>query len=158
LDKEQTSDLILLTGCADYWLSSVLAGRQSEGEKLVDNLEVHFDDKELADELSKRFDRAVKLVKTFKHVSGKHYFLELQLFDTYLRTRYLNQQIEKISQIVGLPVVATGDVHYPHPEDWEIQRLSNSIAWNVPVDQLAERRDYEAGKAAYPTSDREVAT
>src|SRR5699024_7194833 len=65
---------------------------------------------------------------------------------------------EKISQIVGLPVVATGDVHYPHPEDWEIQRLSNSIAWNVPVDQLAERRDYEAGKAAYPTSDREVAT
>ena len=158
LDKEQTSDLILLSGCADSWLSSVLAGGKSEGEKLVDNLEVDFDDKELTDLLSERFDRAVDLAKRFKDVYGTRYYLELQLFDNYPRTRYLNQQIEKISQIVGLPVVATGDVHYPHPEDWEIQRLSNSIAWNVPVDQLAERRDYEAGKAAYPTSDREVAT
>ena len=99
LDKEQTSDLILLSGCADSWLSSVLAGGKSEGEKLVDNLEVDFDDKELADALSERFDRAVDLAKKFKDVYGTRYYLELQLFDNYPRTRYLNQQIDRKSVV-----------------------------------------------------------
>lgn len=153
LDKELTSDLILLSGCADSWLSCTLAGGKSLGERVVDNLPVDTD----TEELDERFYEAVRLAERFKEVYGTRYYLEVQLFDNYERTKYLNKRIVEIAEDVGLPIVATADVHYPHPEDWEIQRLSNAIEWNRTVEDLAQSRDYEAGKAAYPLSDLEVA-
>ena len=166
MDKELTSDLIVLSGCADSWLSCTLAGGKSESsEKLVDNvsmeeMKAQMNDEEwddFTDALASRFTKAVELVKKYKEVFGTRFYLELQLFDNYPRTCYINQRIIEIHEITKVPLVATADVHYPHPEDWEIQRLSNSIAWNVPVEQLAAQRDYEAGKCAYPLSDKEVA-
>ena len=154
LDPEATSDLIVLSGCADSWLSCVLAGGKSLGDRLVDS-EAPSDEHE--EELQTRFDKAVKLAERFREVYGDRYYLEVQLFDNYERTRYLNQKIVEISDLTSIPIVATGDVHYPDPEDWEIQRLSNAIAWDTPVDVLAEKRDYAAGLCAYPRSDKEVA-
>ena len=165
MDKEQTSDLIVLSGCADSWLSSVLAGGKSEGEKLVDNVSIEEMKKQMNDEeyddftdaLAERFQRAIKLVNDYKEVFGTRFYLELQLFDNYPRTCYLNQRIIELHEITKVPLVVTADVHYPNPEDWEIQRLSNAISWGETVESLAAKRDYEAGKAAYPLSDREVA-
>ena len=165
MDKEQTSDLIVLSGCADSWLSSTLAGGKSEGEKLVDNVSMEETKRQMTDEeyddftdaLAERFQRAIELVNDYKEVFGTRFYLELQLFDNYPRTCYLNQKIIELHEITGVPLVVTADVHYPNPEDWEIQRLSNAISWGETVDSLAAKRDYEAGKAAYPLSDREVA-
>ncbi|ATW58597.1 DNA polymerase III alpha subunit [Corynebacterium phage Darwin] len=168
LDPELTSDMILLSGCADSWLSCTLAGGKSLGDRLVDT--VSLDDQlsellnagkdeaydRLVDAVYERFQDGLSLAKTFQEVYGDRYYLEVQLFDNYARTRYLNQKIEEIHRETGIPIVATADVHYPHPEDWEIQRLSNAIQWKKSVDDLAKNRDYEAGKAAYPLSDQEV--
>lgn len=152
LNRDLTSDLIVLSGCADSWLSCLIAGGKSLGPRLVDN--------EVAgtkEELEERKSKALELAKRFRSVYGDRYYLEVQLFDNYERTKYLNQVIEWISDETGIPVVATADVHYPHPDDWEIQRLSNAIAWNVPVETLEASRDYAAGLCAYPLSDKEVA-
>lgn len=150
LDPEQTSDLILLSGCADSWLSCTIAGGKSIGPTITE------EEASNADRQRTSFEEGLALVERFRAVYGDRYYLEVQLFDNYPKTCYINRVIEKISSETGIPMVATGDVHYPHPEDWEVQRLSNAIKWNVPVSQLAENRDYAAGLCAYPTSDREV--
>lgn len=153
LDPELTSGLIILSGCADSWLSCLLAGGKSLGERLVDTEPPRDKD---AEELEARYLKAKKLVGLFRKTYGDRYYLEVQLFDNYPRTCYINQRIEQLSEETGVPVVVTADVHYPDPEDWEIQRLSNAIAWDTPVERLAQSRDYAAGLCAYPRSDREV--
>lgn len=153
LDPELTSGLIVLSGCADSWLSCLLAGGKSLGERLVDTEPPRDKD---AEELEARYLKAKKLVGLFRKTYGDRYYLEVQLFDNYPRTCYINQRIEQLSEETGVPVVVTADVHYPDPKDWEIQRLSNAIAWNTTVERLAQNRDYAAGLCAYPRSDREV--
>lgn len=155
LDPEQTSDLIILSGCADSWLSCVIAGGKSLSERLTpEQCDTLAEDTN--DMLDDYLQEAVNLVERFQEVYGDRYYLEIQTFDNYYRTRFINQCIEHIYRETGVPVVATADVHYPHPDDWEVQRLSNAIKWGKTVDQLAEGRDYEAGKATFPENDREV--
>ena len=150
LDPEQTSDLILLSGCADSWLSCTLAGGKSLGIRRHEGIGPM---KESDDD---RLQAGAELGERFQEGYGDRFYLEVQTFDNYHRTRFLNQQIEVLSRETDVPLVATADVHYPLPEDWEIQRLANAIEWKRTVSSLAEGRDYEAGRASYPESDREV--
>lgn len=154
LDPDLTSHLILLSGCADSWLSCTLAGGKGSGERLVDTEEP---DETLNEELEVRYNKAVKLAEKFRDVYRDRYYLEVQPFDNYPRTCYLNQKIVEISHTLSIPIVATADVHYPHPEDWEVQRLSNAIAWGETVEGLAKKRDYEAGLCTYPEDDKSFA-
>ena len=154
LDPEQTSDLLLLSGCADSWLSCTIAGGKSLGEPLTpEQCDALLSDE---DALSEHLQEAVNLIERFQEVYGDRYYLEVQVFDNYFRTCFINKCMEHLSRETGVPLVATADVHYPNPEDWEVQRLSNGIAWANSVEQLAQNRDYEAGNASYPTSDRQV--
>lgn len=152
LDKEQTSHLILLSGCADSWLSCAIAGGKSLGERLdEEESELFLRDEEA---LSEHLQEAINLVERFQEVYGDRYYLEIQPFDNYYRTCFINKCIEHIAAETGIPVVATADVHYPHPDDWEVQRLSNAIKWGKSVEELAEGRDYESGQTTYPLSDK----
>lgn len=154
LDPEQTSDLLLLSGCADSWLSCTIAGGKSLSEPLTpEQCDALLSDE---DALSDHLQEAVNLIERFQEVYGDRYYLEVQVFDNYFRTCFINKCMEHLSRETGVPLVATADVHYPNPEDWEVQRLSNGIAWATSVEQLAQNRDYEAGNASYPTSDRQV--
>ena len=153
LDPELTSDLIILSGCADSWLSCTIAGGKSLGNRIVDNLPIDHQDLPL---LAEKRAEALELAERFKAVYGNRFYLEVQLFDNYERTCYINHVLEELSSELAIPLVATGDVHYPSTEDWEIQRLSNAIAWKSTVKDLAEKRDYKSGLCAYPLSDVEV--
>lgn len=151
LDPELTSELVLLSGCADSYLSCLLAGGKAIGPRLFEEVDIEdFDTFSAA-------DAAMELAKRFKDVYGSRYFLEVQPFSDYKRTCYLNQKIVQIGKALNIEIVATADVHYPAAEDWEMQRVANSIAWHVPVSSLEEKRDYKAGNCSYPLSDLEIA-
>lgn len=150
MDPKLTSDLLILSGCADSWLSCTIAGGKSLGPKF-DEMSP-WEDLPIEDNLQK----AVTLAENFQEVYGERYFLEVQRFKNYERTRHLNSQIRQISSELDIPMVATADVHYPYQEDWEVQRLSNAIAWGTTVEQLAEGRDYEASPVTFPSSDKEM--
>lgn len=148
LDPELTQGLVLLSGCADSWLSCVLAGGKSLGIRRQED----YGPMELSDD--DRLQQAAELIERFEEVYGDRYYLELQPFANYSRTVFLNQQIESLSRELEVPLVASADVHYTHPEHWEIQKLSNSIAWKVPFADF--ERDYEADPCTYPTSDKDI--
>lgn len=155
LDPEQTSDLIVLSGCADSWISCTIAG----GKSLGDNFTAEQCENLISgpsEMLENHIQKAINLVERFQEVYGDRFYLEVQAFDNYYKTRFINRIIEQIHHETGIPMVATADVHYPHPDDWEVQRLSNAIEWKTTPEALAENRDYEAGRATFPESDKEV--
>lgn len=149
LDPELTSDLVVLSGCADSWLSCTLAGGKGLGPRI-------FEEEGWEDDSEERLQKAVTLAERFQEVYGDRFYLEVQRFKNYDRTRYLNQNISQISHELGIPMVATADVHYTHPDGWEAQRLSNGIKWAKTVDQLAESRDYAASPCTFPLTDKEM--
>ena len=154
LDPDQTEGLIVMSGCADSWLSCTLAGGKSLGEALTEEEIANLSDEDLAE----RREEALALVKRFKRVYGDRYYLEVQPFHNYFRTVFLNQQIAWLSEQSGVPLVGTADVHYPHKGDWEVQRLVNAMGWGTTVETLAKQRDYEASPCTFPESDREYAS
>lgn len=153
LDPEKTQGLIVLSGCADSWLSCTLAGGKSLGEKIVDAEEVPAE--EIEEEAKERYSQALDLVHRFRDVYGDRYYLEVQPFFNYPRTCFINRQIERISRELGVPIVGTADVHYPRQEEWEVQRLANAMGWGTTVENLACSRDYSASPCTFPSSDRE---
>ena len=59
----------------------------------------------------------------YENVFGKgNFFLELQDHGIALQSR-INPQIVRISRETGIPLVATNDVHYIEPEDYEMQKV-----------------------------------
>lgn len=155
LDPKGTSDLIVLSGCADSWLSCTIAGGKSLENEFprVDTAEQEPSQEKTAE----AFQNALALVEDFRHCYEDRYYLELQRFKSYFRSCYINRTIEKIAQTTDIPMVGTADVHYPYPDDWEVQVALNSIAWRVSEQDLLKGRNYAADPCSFPLSDREFA-
>ena len=63
------------------------------------------------------YDEAKKTALEYRDIFGEdNYFLELQDHGIPIR-RWWNQQLMKMSQETGIPLVATNDVHYTYAED-----------------------------------------
>lgn len=155
LDRKLTSDLIVFSGCADSWLSCTLAGGKSVTDvPRLDNLANPTEaDKQM---YLSRYPLGVELAKRFQECYSDRYYIELQPFSFYMRTRVLNSMNVRIGKELGIPLVATSDVHYPLPSDWETQVYLNAIAWNQTPSKLTERRNYERDPQAYPRSEKEL--
>ena len=155
LDSKLTSDLVVLSGCADSWLSCTIAGGKGTDYERIDKAE----QVELLTEEDKatRYAEAFRLVENYLDCYGDRFYLEVQRFKNYARTRLINQQICLLSDDLGVPLVGTADVHYPLPEDWSTQLALNSIAWKVPEEELSAKRDYSADPCTFPLSDKEFA-
>lgn len=151
LDPAKTEGIIILSGCADSFLSCVLAGGKSLGDPLTED---EINDMSEA-ELEFRLSWAEGIVNEFVKVYGNRYYLEVQPFYNYFRTRFLNRCLVELMHRTGVPLVGTADVHYPTKDGWEVQRLANAIQWNSTVEELAENRDYEASLCTFPESDEE---
>lgn len=66
-------------------------------------------------------------VARFKDLLGDRYFLEMQIFPELHGTRQINKAYLQIAEEMGVQYVATGDVHYPHAADNEMQLLIHAI-------------------------------
>ena len=67
-------------------------------------------------------ERAEELIRTHLEIFGtERFFFELQHHPTVKEQQTVNEALLKYSRTYGVPIVATGDVHYVHEHDAEAQ-------------------------------------
>ena len=101
--------LIVLSGCTGSKLATDLIGGKGR--------EAHRPD----------IAAARDTVARFKDLLGDRYFLEMQAFPELSGTRDINKAYLQVAQEMGVQYVATGDVHYPHATDNDMQLLIHAI-------------------------------
>lgn len=143
LDPAQTQGLLVLSGCADSWLSCVLLGGKSLGDKRSEFTQSQLDD-------------AMRLIERYQECYGDRYYLELQRFPELDRSTLLNQTFADLSVKLGVETVATADVHYPLPEDNKMQRVLHAATRSTGTVEAADASwEYDI-LLTYPTSDQEI--
>lgn len=142
--------LVVLSGCSDSLLSCTLLGGKSNGPK-----------REKAS--SWDVDAAERVILGFRDLLGDGYYLETQHFPELQRTRTLNPILAELSERTGVPLVATADVHYPMPDDNEMQKIlhaagrgSGSVeaqeaTWEYDIRLTHPLSDFHIGKALVGT-------
>jgi DNA polymerase III subunit alpha len=136
--REHAEDLIVLSGCADSKLACDLLGGKG--------VEAHAPD----------YRAALATAAKFRDLLGDRYYLEVQAFPELERTGVLNTHYARISRELGIPLVATSDVHYPNPDDNEIQKILHTIGRGKGTVSVAEAEwEYDI-RLTYPESDAMV--
>lgn len=131
--------LIVTSGCADSLLACTLLGGKGIPEPDRPN-----------------FEGALAVARRYKRLLGDRYYLEVQQFPELERTRILNPTYAEISKLTGIPLVATADVHYPLPEQNEIQKILHAASRNTGTVAAAEAEWEYNIRLTYPTSDRQL--
>ncbi len=98
-------------------------------------------------------DGAIAVARYYREVFDGHYYLEVQDHGDAKFTR-LNPAIADIGRELGIPVVATNDSHYTHPDEAEAHDVLLCIGTNATVDQ--EGRYKFDGKGYYVKSEDEM--
>jgi len=132
---DHSEGLIVLSGCSDSLLScSLLGGKSIPPEEAS-------------------WDRARRVAQRFQALLGDRYYLECQMFPELDRTRQLNEAWERLSNELGIPLVATADVHYPQPDDNEMQVILHA-AGRGAGSVAAQEASWEYGiRLTHPVSD-----
>ena len=106
-------------------------------------------------------EKAVEVANWYKSVFDDRYFLEIQ--ENGMEEQLIvNRGCSYISSVTQVPLVATSDVHYVYPEDWEAQDLllcintgkfrTDSNRMKIDTDQLYLRSP-EDMYAAFPENE-----
>jgi DNA polymerase III subunit alpha len=128
--------LIVTSGCSDSLVACSLLGGKS-----------------IATE-DASFERAKRTALGFKRLLGDRYYLECQMFPELERSRAINEAYERLSRETGIPLVATADVHYPLPDDNEMQVILHAAGRGAGSVESQEA-GWEYGiRLTHPLSDR----
>lgn len=133
--------LAILSGCSGSFLACSLLGGKG-----------------IPEPVTKRagYNRALEVIDRFYSIFGNYYFLEVQPFWELPRTSEINTTYEKLSKETGVPLVVTCDVHYPRPEDAEMQAILHAVhRGKHSVDDMMREWNYEV-PMTLPMSDREL--
>lgn len=130
--------IIVLSGCSDSLLAcSLLGGKGIAPEEAS-------------------ADRAIKLAKRMKALLGDRFYLECQLFPELERTKTINHVYELMGGKLGIPLVATSDVHTLREGDHEIRATLHAAGrGNNTIAQQMSSWEYEVPDYV-PLSDRWV--
>lgn len=137
---DHAEGIVVLSGCSDSLLACSLLGG-----KTIDVSEAGY-------------DRARTVARRMQHTFGDRFYLECQAFPELSRTRVINQSYEELGRDLGIPLVGTCDVHYPKPDDNEMQLILHATGrggGGNTVAKQAEGWEYDI-RLTFPTSDREV--
>jgi len=135
---DHSDGIIALSGCSDSLLSCSLLGG-----KTIDSADAGP-------------AQAERVASAFKELLGDRYYLECQMFPELERTRTLNPAFERMGKKLGIPIVATADVHYPMPDDNDMQLMLHAAGRGASdVAKQAEGWEYNI-RLTYPTSDQMV--
>jgi DNA polymerase-3 subunit alpha len=133
--------IVVLSGCSGSMLACSLLGGKGTPE--------HHDKPD--------FDAAAIVAERFDQIFPDRYFLEVQPFPELERTRLLNFNYELLSKELGIPLVVGCDVHYPRPEDAEMQAILHaSHRGNHTVDDMMRSWNYDV-LLTLPSTDGEIA-
>lgn len=131
--KGHSAGLIALSGCADSHLACTLLGGKGieKGDKRA----------------------ALKLMQSYERMLGDRYYLEVQRFPGLERSCEINSQYAEWSERYGIPMAATADVHYPLPDQNEMQRVLHAAGRGHTVEEADWEYDI---LLTYPLSDDEI--
>jgi DNA polymerase-3 subunit alpha len=136
---EHSDGLIILSGCADSFLACNLLGGKGIPEPVRPDVPA-----------------ALRVISQFKELFGDRYYLEVQQFPELARTRTINSIYAELSRATGVPLVATSDVHYPHPDDNNMQVILHAASrGSGRFDDQAASWEYNI-RLTHPTSDRQI--
>jgi DNA polymerase-3 subunit alpha len=136
---EHAEGLIVMSGCLGSKLSTDLIGGKGREEHSVD------------------LTAGIETAERFQDLLGDRYYLEAQTFPELDKTRAINQALEKISNRTGIPLVATGDVHYPKPADSDMQIILHAAGrGNNTFEKQQQSWGYDI-KLTSPLTDEMVA-
>jgi len=135
---ENQEGLIVLSGCSDSLLACTLLGGKSIP---VENAS---------------WERMKRTAARFQDRLGDRYYLECQMFPELPRTHDINKAYEQLGSELGIPLVGTADVHYPLPDDNEMQVILHAAhrGMNTAAAQ-AESWEYDI-RLCPPDSDATV--
>ncbi len=81
-------------------------------------------------------DKAEELALEYLDIFGKgNFYLEIQHHPKFSNQQVANQGVIKLSKKLGIPLVATNDIHYVNKEDAGIQDILLCIQTNRKVDE-----------------------
>ncbi len=84
--------------------------------------------------LNKNIDEASKVARWYENIFGRgNFFMEIQHHPNYKKQNDANLKLQRISKKTGIPIVATGDIHYAKPEDAETQDILLCIQMNKKI-------------------------
>lgn len=106
---EHSEGLVVLSGCQGSLLATSLVGGKNVSPE------------------DASYDRARGVADRFKKSLGPSFYLEVQAFPELPAACEINQAYERLSKELGIPLVATGDVHYTRPEEAEIQQILHNV-------------------------------
>lgn len=134
--------IAVLSGCADSLISCTLLGGKFLGEKRKTYTEEQYNDTR-------------RELQKFLDVFQDRFYLEVQRFPGLERTCTLNPAFARLSKELGIPLIATADVHYPFPHENHLQKTLHA-ARRGSTNAVAEA-EWEYGiLLTYPTSDYEI--
>lgn len=135
---EHSEGLIVLSGCSGSKMACDLLGGKG--------VEPHEADTRAARRTAQRF----------KDLLGDRFYLEVQTFPELERAQHINQAWESLGSSLGIPLVATGDIHYPRPEDSDMQVILHAAGrGNKSFEQQQQSWGYDI-KLTSPLTDQEV--
>ena len=130
--------LIVLSGCSDSLLACSLLGGKS------------------IPVANASWDRAKRTAARFQDRLGDRFYLECQMFPELARTHDINKAYEQLGKELGIPLVGSADVHYPHPDDNEMQVILHAAGrGNNTVAAQASSWEYDI-RMTLPDSDAKV--
>lgn len=101
--------LIVLSGCLGGRLATAMLGGKGTEEHTAD------------------LRAAGRVAAKFREIFGDRYYLECQPHPILERQKAYNQGLARLSKKMRIPLVATGDVHYPRAEHQPVYPLLHAI-------------------------------
>jgi DNA polymerase III subunit alpha len=139
----QRSGLVVLSGCSGSLLACSLLG--GKGIPVPESRDGY------------AWDDARLVIEQFRRVFGSGYYLEVQHFHELEVTAKLNKAYARFSKEYDIPLVVTGDVHYPNPDEGEMQAVLHAVhRGHASVDDAMRQWNYEV-PMTLPESDGALA-
>ena len=140
--RANADGLIVLSGCTGSLLACSLVGGKGIPEPTSRD--------------GYAWDDARLVIQRFAALFGSRYFLEVQPFWELEKSQRINTAYAKLSREMGVPLVVTNDVHYPRPEDSEMQAILHAVRRGKhTVEEAMREWNYEV-PMTLPSSDREL--
>lgn len=144
------SGLVVLSGCSGSLLACTLLG----GKGIPEPESKH----SFAPGLVRgaNIDGACEVIERFSRTFGDNYWLEVQPFWELERTVLMNTLYVTLSKEMDVPLVVTCDVHYPRPEDAEMQAVLHAVhRGKATVDDQLREWNYDV-LLTLPESDKSL--
>jgi DNA polymerase-3 subunit alpha len=126
----QRSGLIVLSGCSGSLLACSLLG--GKGIPVPESRDGY------------AWDDARRVIERFQRIFGSGYYLEVQHFHELEATARINKAYARFSKEYDIPLVVTGDVHYPNPDEGEMQAVLHAVhRGHASVDDAMRQWNYE---------------